>query len=372
MNMMALNNEAPKRAGMAMFSAMTAMVTLALAGHPVSAQDADADEVATSDFVIINNDGLAEGFNDPTPVEPVAGNMGTTLGEQRLAVFEAAAEVWEAIIVSDVPITVQAQFDELTCTSDTAVLGSAGPVTVAADFPGALVPGTFYVAAQANQQAGIDLDPVNADINATFNSRLGAPDCLANRPFFLGIDGTPAPEGTIDLFDTVLHEVAHGLGFLSLVDQATGAKFFDTDDIFSNNLEDDAVGRPWPELSNEERAQSVINTGNLQWFGVRATTCAAQSFEEGTANDGDILMYAPNPSQPGSSVSHFDTSLTPDELMEPFATETSVLDLTVAAFVDMGWPISEAAAASICQQPVSADNADADDDPDTTGDADPA
>ncbi len=35
------------------------------------------------------------GFNDPTPVAPVGGNPGTTLGEQRLNVYRYVAGIWE-------------------------------------------------------------------------------------------------------------------------------------------------------------------------------------------------------------------------------------------------------------------------------------
>ena len=37
---------------------------------------------------VINNDNPGEGFNDPTPVAPVGGNTGTTLGQQRLIAFQ--------------------------------------------------------------------------------------------------------------------------------------------------------------------------------------------------------------------------------------------------------------------------------------------
>ncbi|MGI9493239.1 MAG: hypothetical protein ACR2QF_12635 [Geminicoccaceae bacterium] len=328
--------------------AMTAVaMLLSTAEHGAKAQETEGD---SSEIIIVNNDDPGEGLNDPTPADPVAGNPGLTLGEQRLAVFEAAAEVWEGILVSDVPIEVQAQFDELACTSNAGTLAQAGPTLFFADFPGAVVPGTIYASAQANQQAGVDLAPDDSDLLATFNSRIGAPDCLAGSSFFLGIDDTPAPDGTIGLFDTILHEMAHGLGFLSVVNIETGAKLVGLDDIFSNNLEDQTLG-PWPGLTDEERAASAISEGDLQWTGANVRACAAQVLQEGGATDGDVLMFAPNPLRPGSSVSHFDTSLSPDELMEPFATETSILDLTTTAFADMGWPISEAAAEQICGAP---------------------
>ncbi len=326
-------------------AAMTAIAVISVAAH-----DAEAQQSApTSDIVIVNNDGPNEGLNDLTPVPPVAGNTARTLGAQRLAVFEAAAEVWENILVSDVPIEVQAQFDPLPCTSNAGTLGQAGPLNLAADFPGAQVPNTIYVIAQANQQAGVDLDEGRPDINATFNSDVGQVNCISGGGFFLGLNGQPAPAGTFDFLEIVLHEMAHGLGFLSLVNLQTGEKLANLDDIFSNNLEDQLRGRSWPVLTNAERIASSTNN-LLRWTGEDARACAAQVLQLGAAGDGDVRMFSPNPVQPGSSVSHFDVSLTPDDLMEPFATdETSFLDVTTAAFSDMGWPISLVARQQLCQ-----------------------
>ena len=66
-------------------------------------------------FNVNYQDSPSEGFNDPTPVAPVGGNPGTTLGEQRLNVFQAAADIWGAALESDVTIQVYAKFDALSC-----------------------------------------------------------------------------------------------------------------------------------------------------------------------------------------------------------------------------------------------------------------
>ena len=51
-------------------------------------------------------------------------------------------------------------------------------------------------------------------------------------------------------------------------------------------------------------------------------------------------MYAPSPAEPGSSVSHYSTSLSPNELMEPSYTSANHnLDRTVALFDDIGWVV---------------------------------
>src|SRR5262249_29775440 len=63
----------------------------------------------------------------------------------------------------------------------------------------------------------------------------------------------------------------------------------------------------------------------------------------GTDRAGHMLMYTPNPIVSGSSVSHWDTSATPNQLMEPFINDDlthSVIppqDLTFRLLQDIGW-----------------------------------
>ncbi|MFA6958837.1 MAG: PA domain-containing protein [Thermoanaerobaculia bacterium] len=59
----------------------------------------------------------------------------------------------------------------------------------------------------------------------------------------------------------------------------------------------------------------------------------------GADSAGRPLVYAPNPGEPGSSTSHFDTSAAPNLLMEPAINEDldSNVDLTEAYFRDAGW-----------------------------------
>jgi hypothetical protein len=59
----------------------------------------------------------------------------------------------------------------------------------------------------------------------------------------------------------------------------------------------------------------------------------------GLSPGGRVRMYAPNPFQGGSSVSHYDVSASPNLLMEPAinADLTGDLDLTIGLFRDIGW-----------------------------------
>lgn len=247
------------------------VMLIACLGLQMSAQEAGTR------INIINKDGAGEGFNDPAAATPVGGNTGTTLGEQRLIAFQYAADLWAALLDSPVEIRVEANFDPLECTNDSAVLGSAGATTVFANFDNAPIDDMWYVGALANKLAGRDLNDGNGVIRARFNSALnGSPTCLSGQTWYYGLDNNPGPNQT-DLVVVVLHELAHGLGFVTLTDKSTGAFLNNRPDIYSNFLFDNTVGATWPQMSSQQRKASVTNTDNLVWIGQNAVA-AAPSF----------------------------------------------------------------------------------------------
>lgn len=222
-------------------------------------------------IVIVNNDGVGEGFNDPTPATPMGGNAGTTIGQQRLILFQEAADIWGALLPSAVTIRVQSQFNALTCDASSAVLGSAGPIQVFRDFPNAEVAGTWYHVALANKMAGADQSGSD-DISATFNSSIDNNNsCLANTNWYYGLDGN---EGTdVELLPVLLHELGHGLGFSTLVG-SNGAELSGFQDIYETFIRDNTQGTTWNNLTQAQRAASAINTDNVVWDGLYGTTHA--------------------------------------------------------------------------------------------------
>jgi hypothetical protein len=322
------------------------MAAIALVGAmalPVSAARA-------ATVIVVNNDGAGEGFNDPTPLAPVGGNPGTTRGAQRLNAFQYAANVWGGLLTSSVTIRVGANFDAQPCSASSAVLGAAGATEVFRDFAGAPEPGTWYPPALANALSGTDLDPQNYDIDATFNSAIGT-TCAFPNVWYYGLDGNP-PGGQIDFVSVVVHELGHGLGFQTFMSLTTGAKLGGFDDTFERNLEDHgATPSDFPSMTNAQRLAAVTDTGDLHWVG--PNVMAASGVLTAGAVGTHVRMYAPNPAQGGSSVSHWDTVLTPDQVMEPIYTgvhHTPVLELP--AFQDMGWTLASVSTApTISVQP---------------------
>jgi hypothetical protein len=296
-----------------------------------------APAVEAAVITVINNDNPDEGFNDPTPVAPVGGNPGTTLGQQRFIAFQRAADIWAGLISSAVPIRVSAQFDPLPCNATGAILGAAGPITAFRDFTGALRPATWYPVALANALHGSDLDPDDDDIDATFNSAIGT-TCAFPNVWYYGLDASP-PGNQIDFVSVVVHELGHGLGFLTFVNLQTGAKALGLDDTFMLNLERHGASPPdYPSMTDAQRVAASTDTGNLHWVGanVRASSGVLTAGKLGD----HVQMFAPNQAQPGSSVSHWDTVLIPNQIMEPSYTgplHNPVLELPL--FQDIGWTL---------------------------------
>ena len=302
-----------------------------------------ATSAAAVPIVVTNADGPGEGFNDQTPVDPVGGNTGTTLGAQRLQAFNFAADVWARQLVSNVTVRVTAVMNPLDCNSTSATLGEASPASLFRDFDGALMNGTWYASALANKLAGQLLASGNPDIQANFNSAIGT-TCSFSQTWYYGLDANPPPNA-IDFVSVVAHELAHGLGFETFVDETTGQKFMGFDDPFEQRLVDDGVF--WPGMSDAERKASAIHTGHLRFDGPATRAAAPATLTSGADASGRVLMYAPNPVQQGSSVSHFDVTLTPSQLLEPFYTHPiHTTSLTRDVLADIGWGTDEPTATS--------------------------
>lgn len=115
--------------------------------------------------------------------------------------FQYAVDIWSTLIVSSVPIRIQANW----ISDKPGLLGSAGPTSYRYNFDGAQKATAFYPVALAEKIARRELNtPGEADITADFNR---------NNEWYFGTDGL-TPAGQIDLVTAVLHELAHGLGFI--------------------------------------------------------------------------------------------------------------------------------------------------------------
>ena len=257
--------------------------------------------------------------------------------DKQAALLAAKAEV-EQLINFRQNIKVSVSFDnDLTCSESSAVLGSAGPQNAYASFPGAPQSNVWYVSAQAADigVAGA-MDDVS-HIQGQFNNRLGQSGCLTGITWYFGTDHNPGP-GQIDFLGTAVHEMMHGLGFLSFI-RNNGAPLQGRLDNYSTFLMDASTGESWTTMTDAERAASILNDGDLVWTGAKTTDMS--SLLSAGVNAGRVQLFAPSAYQDGSSTSHFDDAVhydsDADEVMEHQYEFPNESVMASAAFCDMGW-----------------------------------
>lgn len=245
--------------------------------------------------------------------------------EEAKAAFERAVEIWEYLVYSEVPVRVYAEWQNL----GSSILGSANTSEFLMNFEGARYAQTYYPMALAEKLAGKPLNSdAEEDIYCRFNSAItwhyGEPQDITS--------------GTFDFTTVVLHELGHGLGFISTMavsgqngNYGYGTPYKSVYDIYienegGSNLIDTTV------FKNNSQALYRELTGNALFF------------EKGTGADRPRL-YAPSSFSAGSSISHMDDNTYPHGSVNALMTSTArTMEVThdpgplaLSAFYEMGW-----------------------------------
>jgi hypothetical protein len=198
---------------------------------------------------------------------------------------QTSIDVWSANFKSSVVISVDASWGR---SSSWGVLGSARPGAFFSAFSGAPDPSLWYPSALANALAGKDLDKKNPEIVIQVNSAAA-----------WNSRGDGVPSGNeYDLQSVFLHELGHGLGFLSndAYDPFFGLGSLDEPTPFDAYLQT-SDGRRLADLPTPSKELGVALTTSLVWSG-----------ENGVKANGGIKpkMYTPARYESGSSTSHLD------------------------------------------------------------------
>lgn len=293
-----------------------------------------------TEITVLNMDDANEGFNDPVPFTATGGNHANTLGEARLTAFKYAAQILAEIIPSRLAITIEAHMQPLGGSISQATLGVAGPTTLAYDFINAPHDKTWYPIALANHLANKDLNLEEAEIIAVFNSDIDGERVFGSSHWYYGLDANP-PSSHPDFVSVVLHELIHGLGFVSWVDPQSGEKREGMDDVFSLFLEHndalDATPADFPSMSDAQRAVASVAAPHLHWSGEHVNRKAFGYLALGIST-GKVEMHAPAILVEDSSLSHFSSHLFPYELMMPvYLAPNHNIGLAAQLLSDIGW-----------------------------------
>jgi hypothetical protein len=201
------------------------------------------------------------------------------------ASIQRAIDIWSENFSSKVPVNVNVAW---TKAPNSTILASASAKNIFSNFNGAPDKTLYYPSALANALAGVDLD-------------IGEPELEINVTtgdfWYYGLDGK-CPSNKYDLVSVILHEMAHGLGFMSgtYYDPATRVGRFLQPTAFDAyvQLPD---GRRLVDLPSPSLEIGAALTSTLFWSGANALK----------ANNGvKPLLFTPSVYEQGSSTSHLD------------------------------------------------------------------
>ncbi|MFI5171563.1 MAG: T9SS type A sorting domain-containing protein [Chitinophagales bacterium] len=268
--------------------------------------------------------------------------------------FNYATDLWGNYLISDVPIKIIAHFTFLL----PGQLGITFP-NGELNFTDAPINNVWFASSLANAISGLELNPGEADMEIYLNASVS---------WYFGLDGNPGP-GQYDFVSTVLHEVCHGLGFLSLANKIVGEGSFGL--IDASAFAPLTTTFPWPDL---DTLPSIFDYYLETEGGARLVTFENPSDELATEFTGSSVyfsspsviednggfagrIYAPSTFALGSSLSHWNEGTypvgNPNELMTPQAapghSSFTPGPLTLALLDDIGWEINYDTATAISE-----------------------
>jgi Secretion system C-terminal sorting domain len=259
----------------------------------------------------------------------------TAISPEARNAFEFAVGIWERILVSQVPIRIQANWQPISGSGRGQVLGSAAPADARIS---ALMPKfpAWYPMALYEKILGRNANANGFEIVARFNS---------DANWYFGIDGR-TPKDKIDFVSVVLHELGHGLGFF-------GGYTVNQDGTGEVGLS----GYPFIYDTYVANESGLFLADTLR-FKNPSTALASQFIAKGIYFDAPYVtsrngkartkLYSPTTFAPTSSIAHLDQTTyqgTQNSLMTPFTNNgESIQDpggIVINMFEEMGWILTQ-------------------------------
>ncbi len=262
------------------------------------------------------------------------------------AAIDFTTDIWGQYLNSAVPIKIKVIYADLT---------SGGPLAITIpngekDFSAAPLSSTWYASCLANSIEGSELNVGEVDMDIYVNSFVN---------YYFGTDGNPGA-GQYDFVSIFLHEIAHGLGILSLSEIENGEGSFGYVD--ASNVWPLPISFPFPVLEGLPSIwDTYIRNGNGDFltdtliFPNPSTNLATQfksnnlffTGPNATASNWGVnpKMFAPSTYAYGSSLQHLNESTFPlsggNSLMTPYFSagevEHSPGGILMSALEDIGW-----------------------------------
>jgi len=248
--------------------------------------------------------------------------------EEAKVAFQYAADIWQDLIYSPVPIHIQATWESL----DPDVLGSCSPSDYMLNFNSTQIWNCYYPIALVEKMLGKEVNsPTGYEIEASFNKDF--------TNWYFGVDGN-TPTDKYDFVSTALHELTHGLGFHGFFySDSRGRGGYGDADGLAASFDQYVINKNGDKLVDKKifTNPSVVLHENLtsDWL----------EFESNLTEGIFPRLYAPSTWDGGSSVYHLNDANYP--VGNPNSLMTHAMGKgeathnpgpnTLAIMYDMGW-----------------------------------
>lgn len=274
-------------------------------------------------------------------------NTGTTA--QIDSALAYTGRIWGDFLNSTIPIKVKIVYTNLGSPTSLAITVPNGRK----DFSTAPQDSVWYPSSLANSLENAELNVGENDMDIYVNSSTN---------WYFRTDGNPGA-GQYDFVTVMLHEMGHGLAFLSLAKDDGGVGSFG--EVTASDILPLVASFPFPDLdgmpstfaifmengAGESLVDTVLFPNNSTTLGVEFVSNsvyfnAPLSFAEN--GNAPVRLYAPTSYASGSSMQHLNEATFPaansNSLMTPFINAQEVHhhpgNLTIAMMEDMGWNVN--------------------------------
>lgn len=268
------------------------------------------------------------------------------------AAIDHVVNIWDDYLITNVPVKLHIEYLDLT---------NQGPLGITLpngrkDFPSSPIQGIWYASCLANAIEGVELNTGEHDINVFMNSATN---------YYFGTDGNPSLN-QYDFVSVLLHEIAHGLGVVSLSKVISNEGSFGT--LQATDFAPLNTTFPFPNLEGRPSAwdNMIINNGgdyivDTLLFPNNSLDLKMEFESNALYFNGPVStalnaginprVFAPITYDPGSSLSHLNESSFPPSsgncMMTPFISSGEVNHypgpLFLAILQDIGWQVNATA-----------------------------
>ncbi|MBT9315774.1 Calx-beta domain-containing protein [Leptothoe spongobia] len=257
----------------------------------------------------------------------------------RLPIQEAAYN-WSRLLNIDTnkPVKVAVDFQQNVSTN----LATASPTSLidTSKITGTnnLIENHLYPRALAQHLSNTSLTTDASDIRITINS--SSADFTGANIWF-GVDEVPHSQTHLqDLVGITLHELAHGLGFFDSAKQDGSWSYTEGQTVYDHFIYDTGRAQKLEEINVQgDRASSLVSNNLV--FGDNSTE---QLYAIANNQSSPPKLYAPNPWDDDSSISHFDKEAHQNALVIPEIARgpghRTIDPVTLGTLKDLGWDIN--------------------------------